>query len=298
MNKVKRVLTVTEEKKQEEEQHVQEQVGNQEITQREVNQNEDEKILRPTISSEELLRKRENKSNHKELTAKVEQYNFNQGFRNNRSVSESLVKVKEIAPIIENNNEKIDIKPPRKKKNMFPLIILLMLLLIGGGVYYYLNFFNKKELTSPPLEQEEPPKEKEKQNKTTCHLALKMENQKQNAILEYIYYDKENKLKGYEQNTTFEYLEEVPKTIIEECNLTNKQYEGYEGYINKCVQNDELSYTFSIKVDLTKLEEKTLTFDDKTITISVNLDDDTIALKEEYENANYECNTEEVVIEE
>lgn len=298
MNKVKRVLKVTEEKKQEEEQHVQEQVGKQEVTQREVNQNEDEKILRPTISSEELLRKRENKSNHKELTAKVEQYNFNQGFRNNRSVSESLVEVKEIAPTIENNNEKIDIKPPRKKKNMFPLIILLILLLIGSGVYYYLNFFNKKELIPPPLEQEEPPKEKEKQNKTTCHLALKMENQKQNAILEYIYYDKENKLKGYEQNTTFEYLEEVPKTIIEECNLTNKLYEGYEGYSNKCVQNDELSYTFSIKVNLTKLEEKTLTFDDKTITIPVNLDDDTIALKEEYENANYECNTEEVVMEE
>ncbi len=286
---------MTEEKKQEEEQ--QEQVGKQEEAQREVSQNEEEKILRPTISSEELLRNRESKNTSKEFTAKVEQYNFNQGFRNNRSVSESLVEVKESTPIIENNNEKIDIKPPRKKKNMFPLIILLMLLLIGGGVYYYLNFFNKKELIPPPLDQEEPPKEKEKQNKTTCHLALKMENQKQNAILEYIYYDKENKLKGYEQNTTFEYLEEVPNTIIEECNSTNKTYEGYEGYSNKCIQNDELSYTFSIKVNLTKLEEKTLTFDDKTITIPVNLDDDTIALKEEYENANYECVTEEVAIE-
>lgn len=261
------------------------------------NANIEEKILRPTLSSEELLRnKRDN--NYKELMAKVEQYNFNQGFRNNKEVQESLIEVKEeVKPNME-SNEKIDIKPPKKKKkNLFPLLLLIILLL-GGGIYYYLNFFNKKELIPPLEEQEEVFKEKEKQNKTTCRFAIKMEAQKQNAILEYIYYEKENKLKSYEQKTTFEYLEEVPTPVIEECNLTNKIYDGYEGYKSVCIQNDELSYTFSTKVDLIKLKEKTLKFENKTITISSSLDDDTSNLKEEYENANYECVTEEVVIDE
>lgn len=274
---------------------------NEQLEETENNNNAEEKILRPTISSEELLRNKESNNNHKELTAKVEQYNFNNGFKNTKQVNESLVEAKEETPLttFQNNNEKIDIKPPRKKNKMLP-IILFLIVLLGGGIYYYLNFFNKKDLIKAPVEEEEPALEekKEKQNKTVCRLAIKSEAQKQNTIIEYIYYDKEEKLKAYEQNTTFEYLEEVPKSIIEECNMINKNYEGYNGYNNVCIENDELSYTFSTKVDLSKLEEKTLIFDNNTITITASLDDDTSSLKEEYESANYECVTEEIEVSE
>lgn len=272
----------------------------EQVEETENNSNTEDKILRPTISSEELLRNKESNNNHKELTSKVEQYNFNNGFKNTKQVNESLVEVKDETPLttFQNNTEKIDIKPPKKKNKMLPIILFLIVILCGG-IYYYLNFFNKKDLIKAPVEEEEPSlEEKEKQNKTTCRLAIKSETQKQNTIIEYIYYDKEEKLKAYEQNTTFEYLEEAPKSIIEECNMINKNYEGYNGYSNVCIENDELSYTFSTKVDLSKLEEKTLTFDNNTITITASLDDDTSSLKEEYESANYECVTEEIEVSE
>lgn len=284
-----------EDKEQVKEQNPQEQV-NSSKPEEEKNLAEEEKILRPTVSVEEIIRSREN-NNNKELTSRVEQYNFNQGFRNNRNVNESLVEVAESTKVDINNEEKIDIKPPRKKKNFLPLILLFLVLISGSGTYYYLNFYNKKEVPKQKTEQEEKPQEeKEKQNKTTCRKAVKLEAQKQNTIVEYIYYEQEDKLKGYEQNSTLEYLEEVPASIIEECNTINKSYEGYAGYSNKCIQNDDLSYTFSTKVDLTKLEEKTLSFDNRTITIPFSLDDDTKSIKEEYESANYECSTEEVDI--
>lgn len=277
---------------------MQDEAKEQEQVTEEAASNQEEKILKPTIASEELLRNNENNNKYKELTAKVEQYNFNQGFRNNKQVNESIVEVKEEMSLTANqsNNEKIDIKLPKKKNKKSDLPILLIFLLAGGGIYYYLNFLNINDFGLENGEQEQDQVEqakKEKQNKTTCRLAVKMEAQKQNTIIEYIYYDKEEKLKSYEQRVTYEYLEEVPDSIVSECDLTNNESKGYS---NVCIKNDKLSYTFKTIVDLTELEEKTLTFNNNTITITASLDDDTSSFKEEYENANYECVTEEVEV--
>lgn len=263
-----------------------------------IEEQKEDKILRPTTSYEELLRNKNN-NNSKELVAKVEQYNFNNGFKNSKQVNETLIEEKIVTPKpLENNNEKIDIKPPRKKNKYLPIILLLILILIGTGTYFYLNFYNKPSKVNEPPKKEEEEKVLEKQNKTTCRLAIKQEAQKQNTIIEYVYYDKEDKLQAYEQKVTYEYLEEVPKNIFDECSLTNESYKGYEGYSNTCFKNDELSYTFKTAVDLKKLEEKTLTFTNNSVTITSTLDDDTSSFKKTYEDSNYECVTEEVVIDE
>lgn len=250
----------------------------------------EEQILKPTISSEDLIAQRR-QTNLTELSKKVEQYNYRQGFRTSKQVPgiKILDKKEEI------NQKQISIKPPKKRiKPLKILLIVILLLIISGGGYfiYSSGLLDKNEEILEEQNEEEQEENKEKTINYSCTFRDVDTEFYYNTNVENKYYTKDNKLKKVEYLNMSEYYEEMPKYLYDICPKINEGYRKYDGYEKDCFITDNLSITTITIIDLEVLQEKELTFNygvEDTFIIEENLDDDVYDYLEAMEAKGYTC---------
>ena len=249
-------------------------------------------ILKPSIPSEELISKTPDQRK-KELTVKVERYNYNQGLRKTSNGPSIILKeTKKQDPV---STEKVTIKAPGRKNNKVLIIVLVLVVALIGGFTIYSNSLKQTSTPPPIVEQpteEEPPQVEDKTITNVCKNSQENTFAGFTTVNEYQIISIDNKLQKTINYRTLEFNTTPPEVYTNACINYQSFYKGYDGYINTCLI-EQNNIIYKTVIDFNVLKEKELKFtinnQETTIKIGDNLDDDINPIIEKYTNSGYTC---------